>query len=50
MKSLLFFLFCSMLMVSGMSAQENIHFTNPGILEILKGNYDPAIYLPPFPI
>ncbi len=27
-------------------AQENIHFTNPLILDIVKGNYDPADYLP----
>jgi hypothetical protein len=33
-----------------LSAQENIHFTNPLIYDILKGNYDPAIYEPPFPV
>ena len=27
-------------------AQENIHFTNPLILEILKGNYNPEDYMP----
>ncbi len=32
------------------SAQTNIHFTNPEIYNILKGNYDPSIFLPPFPI
>jgi hypothetical protein len=31
-------------------AQTNIHFTNPEILSILKGNYDPQQYLPPFPV
>jgi hypothetical protein len=29
-----------------LNAQENIHFTNPLILDIVKGNYDPADYLP----
>ena len=30
--------------------QTNIHFTNPDIYNILKGNYDPGDYLPPFPV
>ena len=32
------------------SSQTNTHFTNPLILDILKGNYDPEIYIPPFPV
>jgi hypothetical protein len=32
------------------SAQTNIHFTNPDILNILKGAYNPQVYLPPFPV
>ncbi len=43
----LFLLFCYQL--NGY-AQTNIHFTNPEILSILKGNYDPQQYLPPFPV
>lgn len=31
-------------------SQTNIHFTNPDILPVLKGNYDPADFLPPFPV
>ena len=31
-------------------AQTNIHFTNPVIYDILKGNYDPQDYMPPFPV
>ena len=30
--------------------QTNIHFTNPDIYNVLKGNYDPEDYLPPFPV
>lgn len=30
--------------------QTNIHFTNPDILQILKGNYDPENFMPPFPV
>lgn len=30
--------------------QTNIHFTNPEILTILKGDYDPQQYMPPFPV
>ncbi len=29
-----------------LTAQENIHFTNPLILDIVKGNYNPVDYLP----
>ncbi|MEP6793659.1 MAG: M28 family peptidase [Saprospiraceae bacterium] len=32
------------------SAQTNIHFTNPVIYNVLKGNYNPNDYLPPFPV
>ncbi len=32
------------------NAQTNIHFTNSVIYDILKGNYDPSVYLPPFPV
>ena len=48
MKSLLLSIVC----LSGtfLSAQTNIHFTNPEIYNILKGNYDPSIFLPAFPI
>ena len=30
--------------------QSNIHFTNPDIYSVLKGNYDPHLYDPPFPV
>ncbi|MEP6647165.1 MAG: M28 family peptidase [Saprospiraceae bacterium] len=32
------------------SAQANTHFTNPVIDRILKGNYNPEDYMPPFPV
>ena len=32
------------------NSQTNIHFTNPVILDILKGQYDPEQYMPPFPV
>ncbi|MEO6132279.1 MAG: hypothetical protein ABIQ02_10560, partial [Saprospiraceae bacterium] len=31
-------------------AQTNIHFTNPVIYQVLKGNYNPQDYLPAFPV
>ncbi|HEX5111603.1 MAG TPA: M28 family peptidase, partial [Saprospiraceae bacterium] len=31
-------------------SQTNIHFTNPVIYNVLKGNYDPQLYAPPFPV
>ena len=31
-------------------AQTNIHFTNPVIYDVLKGNYDPQTYMPAFPV
>lgn len=37
--------FCS-LVLTLLLAQENTHFTNPIILDIVKGNYDPQNYLP----
>ena len=46
-KFLLLIISCLPLFVVG---QTNTHFTNPVILDILKGNYDPGDYLPPFPI
>jgi len=30
--------------------QTNIHFTNPVIYDVLKGNYDPNLYAQPFPV
>jgi len=50
MKSFLLPALCILIGSTCISAQENIHFTNPEIYAILKGNYDPAQYLPPFPI
>src|SRR6187431_371087 len=50
MKSLLLSLLSLLLPGAFLSAQENIHFTNPEIYSILKGNYDPANFLPAFPI
>jgi len=31
-------------------SQSNIHFTNPVIYNVLKGNYDPQLYAPAFPV
>ena len=42
--SLIFTCFCCI----SISAQTNIHFTNPKIYDILKGNYDPQDYMPAF--
>ncbi|MBK8831610.1 MAG: M28 family peptidase [Saprospiraceae bacterium] len=50
MKSLTHLVILAMMMTSGITAQENTHFTNPLIFDILKGNYDPADYLPAFPV
>ncbi|HZV67918.1 MAG TPA: M28 family peptidase [Saprospiraceae bacterium] len=43
-------LILGVLSIDFLYSQTNIHFTNPKIYEILKGNYDPAVYLPPFPV
>ncbi len=40
--STIFFSLC----VAPLFGQENTHFTNPLILDIVKGNYDPQDYLP----
>ena len=50
MRSLLLSLLCILLTGNVLYSQTNIHFTNPEIFNILKGNYDPAIFLPAFPI
>ena len=50
MKSLTHLVILAMMITSGITAQENTHFTNPLIFDILKGNYDPADYLPAFPV
>ena len=50
MKSLLLIVACAAMICSSATAQENIHFTNPDILPILKGSYNPENYLPPFPV
>lgn len=50
MKSLFLSTICCLHICISLSAQTNIHFTNPEIYNILKGNYDPVIFLPPFPI
>ncbi|MDZ4747537.1 MAG: M28 family peptidase [Saprospiraceae bacterium] len=50
MKSLSYLIICCVLFTSGISAQENTQFSNPVIFDILKGNYDPADYLPAFPV
>lgn len=50
MKSLLTPILCWIFLHAGLSAQQNIHFTNPLIYDILKGNYDPTAYLPAFPV
>jgi hypothetical protein len=50
MKSRLLFFLCWLITSSYISAQENTHFTNPAILQILKGNYNPESFLPPFPV
>src|SRR4030095_11737944 len=47
-----FLLSTTIIILSGtfLSGQTNIHFTDPLIYDILKGNYDPQLYLPPFPV
>jgi Peptidase family M28 len=40
----------ALLICASLSAQVNIHFTNQQIYNILKGNYNPQDYLPPFPV
>ncbi len=50
MKSLLLFFICWTSVSAVVFAQENTHFTNPVIYSILKGDYDPLSYLPPFPV
>ncbi len=50
MKSLTHLVILAMMITSGITAQENTHFTNPLIFDILKGNYDPGDYLPAFPV
>ncbi len=50
MKNLFFILTFFVVAKSDMSAQTNIHFTNPVIYDVLKGNYDPQDYMPPFPV
>jgi len=50
MKSLLLHIISLTLISTSLSSQENTHFTNPLIYQILKGNYDPTIYQPPFPV
>jgi hypothetical protein len=50
MKSITVLVVLCVLITSGISSQENTHFTNPLIYDILKGNYDPLPYLPPFPV
>lgn len=50
MKSLLLSSLWVLLPGTFITAQTNIHFTNPDIYNILKGNYNPTTYLPAFPI
>ncbi|HUR30587.1 MAG TPA: M28 family peptidase [Saprospiraceae bacterium] len=50
MKSKYILLLINCLLVIIVKGQTNIHFTNPDIDNILKGNYDPGDYLPPFPV
>lgn len=50
MKSLLLSIICITVISASVAAQENTHFTNPLILEILKGDYDPSDYMPAFPV
>ena len=50
MKSLLLIAVCAAMIWPSVTAQENIHFTNPDILPILKGSYNPENFLPPFPV
>lgn len=46
MRRILLSTFSCLLYLTFLSGQENTHFTNPEILNILKGNYDPQTYLP----
>ncbi len=49
MRRLIYLLFFGLSSLS-VFGQTNIHFTNPLIRDILKGNYDPADYMPAFPV
>lgn len=44
------FLSFMVILIADLSAQTNIHFTNPVIYNILKGNYNPQDYMPAFPV
>ncbi len=45
------FLFFAALLLSSISnGQTNIHFTNPAIYNILKGNYNPQDYMAAYPV
>ncbi|MBK9983018.1 MAG: M28 family peptidase [Saprospiraceae bacterium] len=50
MKILFLFLAFFVTVLPDLSAQTNIHFTNPVIYNVLKGNYNPEDYLPAFPV
>lgn len=49
MKKIYVLLFLMVALIKA-NSQTNIHFTNPVILDILKGQYDPEQYMPPFPV
>lgn len=50
MRSFFTIVVLSGLFMSALRAQTNMRFTNPDIYNVLKGNYDPQDYLPPFQV
>ena len=48
MKQVLLFLFS--LSISAVFGQTNLHLSNPLAEDILKGNFDPSLYQPAFPV
>lgn len=50
MNKITLFLFGVCFSPAVVSAQTNIHFTNPVMYDVLKGHYDPQIYAQPLPV
>jgi Zn-dependent M28 family amino/carboxypeptidase len=50
MKKIAFLLLAACLPLGAIFAQTNIHFTNPVIYDVLKGNYDPQLYAQAYPV
>jgi hypothetical protein len=48
MKNIPLFFIIGLLQIHSVFSQTNIHFTNPQIFNILKGDYDPQVFLPAY--